>query len=66
MGTAHADVPRLFVVMGNTMVELNQFDTQNLDKHYDFYQKCAKFAKTEAATVLKYFKENGNGKENKK
>ena len=51
---------------GNTMVELNQFDTQNLDKHSDFYRNCAKFAKTEAAAVLKYFKETKNGKENSK
>lgn len=60
MGTQHADVPRLFVVKGNTMVELNPFTSNKEQFNCDFYKECAKFAKQEVNMWLKTSKETPN------
>lgn len=55
LGCKHADEPRLIVVNGNTMVELNPY---RLPKRGSaFYMECAKFARKEAADFLKKYKE---------
>jgi len=55
LGCKHADEPRLIVVRGNTMVELNPYKLPNSKN--EFYEKCAKFAKMESLDFLKKYKE---------
>jgi hypothetical protein len=55
LGCKHADEPRLIVVKGNTMVELNPYKLPH--RKNDFYENCANFAKKEASDFLKKYKE---------
>jgi len=53
MGTKHADVSRLLVVRGNTMMELNPYSDKDVS---EFELECAKFAKKEANEIIKKYK----------
>jgi hypothetical protein len=57
MGCKHANEPRLLVVMGNTMVEINPYDDESVSKKSDFMLECAKFARKESSDFIKKMKE---------
>ena len=57
MECRHADEPRLFVVSGNTMIELTDIDMEKSKTYKDFVVRCAKFAKRQASEVLTLFKD---------